>query len=147
LTNIKIDKTGKFTSDQHTGKFVIYTDSTNSAKGLKIDNPWTEWLDNNRYEVGIELNVPARLFSGKYPQASSKHLMVEELEKMNEKELKLMRNEIFARYGLKFKSGGEMDVYFRREKWYQPQYKSVKEFLTILELENIELIRKVETKK
>src|SRR5690554_510370 len=73
LTNIKIDKTGKFTSDQHTGKFVIYTDSTNSAKGLKIDNPWTEWLDNNRYEVGIELNVPARLFSGKYPQASSKH--------------------------------------------------------------------------
>ena len=58
-----------------------------------------------------------------------------------------MRNEIFARYGFKFNSGGEMDLYFKQEKWYQPQHENVTEFLTQLELDNIELIKEIETKK
>ena len=147
LTNIKIDKEGNFSSDQHSGQFVIYTDSTGVYKGLRIDNPWTGWLDKNRYEIGIELNIKPRIFSGKYTQASFRHLSTDELKKMSKKELKIMRNEIFARYGFKFNSGGEMDLYFKQEKWYQPQHENVTEFLTQLELHNIKLIKEIETKK
>ena len=30
-----------------------------------------------------------------------------------------MRNEIFARYGHRFKKGGAMDKHFREQAWYQ----------------------------
>jgi hypothetical protein len=55
-----------------------------------------------------------------------------------------MRNEIFARYGYKFKSGGEMDKYFKSQDWYSGQHDNVNDFLTELEKENIKLIRQIE---
>ncbi|WP_159023344.1 YARHG domain-containing protein [Formosa sp. L2A11] len=75
-----------------------------------------------------------------YNQASSRKLNIEELNKMDSKSLKLMRNEIFARYGYIFKKGGEMDTYFRKQKWYRPEHKKVEQFLTEIERYNIELI-------
>ncbi len=66
---------------------------------------------------------------------------------MTKNELEIMRNEIFARYGLKFSLGGEMDLYFRQQKWYKPQYENVTKFLTQLELGNIELIKEIENSK
>lgn len=58
-----------------------------------------------------------------------------------------MRNEIFARYGLIFQKGGQMDKYFSRQKWYRKNYNKVNQWLTKIELLNIETIKKVENKK
>jgi hypothetical protein len=92
LTNIEIDKKGNFTSDQHIGQFVTYTDSTGTYKGLKIQNPWTEWLDDGRYEIGIRLKVSARLFQGDFTQVSARHLTEEELTELDKETLQIMRN-------------------------------------------------------
>jgi len=147
LTNIKIDKKGNFVSDQHTGQFVTYTDSTGTYKGLKINNPWTEWLEDGRYEIGIRLGVPYGLYQGDYPQVSTRHLSAEELSTLDKETLRIMRNEVYARYGFRFKKGGEMDQYFSAKNWYLPQHDDVLRFLTKVELENIELIKEIELKK
>lgn len=147
LTNIKIDKYGNFTSDQYTGQFVTYTDRTGKFKGLKIDNPWTEWLEDGRYEIGIRLKVSARLQAGDFPQVSTRHLTEEELSKFGKETLQLMRNEVLARYGYRFKEGGKIEQYFIEKEWYRPQHAEVTEFLTQVELDNIELIKRIESKK
>jgi hypothetical protein len=64
---------------------------------------------------------------------------------MSKIELKIIRNEIFARYGMIFKKGSEMDLYFKKQDWYQPQYKSVDQFLTQLEKDNLTIIKKAES--
>lgn len=147
LTSIKIDKQGNFISDQHTGKFVTYTDSTGTYKGLKINNPWTEWLEYGRYEIGIRLKVSAPLYQGDFSQVSTRHLTEEELSILDKETLQIMRNEVFARYGYRFKEGGKMEQYFREKNWYRPQHADITNFLTQVELNNIELIKKIESKK
>lgn len=147
LTNIQIDKKGNFISDQHSGQFVTYTDSTGTYKGLKINNPWTEWLESERYEVGIRLEVPARLYQGNFPEVSTRHLIKDELLKTDKVTLRIMRNEVFARYGYRFKKNREMQKYFSRQNWYHPQHDDVTPFLTQVELYNIQLIKQVESEQ
>jgi len=146
LTNIKIDKQGKFTSDQHTGQFIRYkTENGDFIKGLRIDNPWTSWIADSKFEIGTITKIEfENIFYGKFIKASFRKLENSELTKMNSENLKIMRNEIFARYGFTFKKGGEMDKYFRSQNWYRPEHKEVNNFLTEIENYNIELIRKIE---
>jgi len=47
-------------------------------------------------------------------------------------ELKIMRNSIFARYGLIFQPGGEMEQYFRGKDWYRPFLNDVGNCLTTI---------------
>lgn len=147
LTNIKIDSKGKFTSDQTSGQFVSYKEDNETSKGLKINIPWNSWVIDGTYEIGYKLPVSPRFFIGKYPQASSKRLTIEELGKLSKNQLQIMRNEIFARYGYIFKPNGKMDTYFKNIKWYRPQHKEVSSFLTALEKYNIKQIQIVEAKK
>ena len=58
-----------------------------------------------------------------------------------------MRNEIFARYGYKFVTGGAMDKHFSKQDWYKPIYASVDAFLTEIEKLNIKVIQEVEKLK
>ncbi|PLX15138.1 MAG: hypothetical protein C0599_17345 [Salinivirgaceae bacterium] len=81
---------------------------------------------------------------GKYPQGSMRILIVGELQLLSKHDLKIMRNEIFARYGYIFKEGGEMDKYFKSQDWYTPEHKNVNDFLTEIEKANMKLIREVE---
>jgi len=57
--------------------------------------------------------------------------------------LKIMRNEIFARYGYKFKTK-DMADYFGAKAWYVPQYEDVTSKLTEIERINIALIQELE---
>ena len=57
-----------------------------------------------------------------------------------------MRNEIFARYGYIFNSGGEMEAYFKKQDWYSAHHSDVNNFLTELEKENIKQIKSIENK-
>ena len=144
LSGIKIEN-GKFYSDQYQGEFVIYSDSTGERKGLKINNPWNKWIDN--YEIGLRFSETfENKFFGKYPQASYRKLSSSELSTLNKSELKIIRNEIFARYNYEFQKGSEIDLYFQKQEWYISRYKNVSSFLTEIELENIALIKKYEKK-
>jgi hypothetical protein len=146
LTNVRVDG-NKFLSDQYTGEFVFYNDGERDVPALKIDNPWSGMPVDGKYEIGLSSYMVADYFAGKYPQASRRELSVPELKDFTAKELKIMRNEIFARYGYTFIPGGAMDTYFRQQDWYRAEHKNVDAFLTDLEKQNIKLIQKVEAEK
>ena len=80
-----------------------------------------------------------------YPQASDRLLTADDVNNLSGWELKIMRNEIFARYGYIFKSE-EMRNYFMYQKWYIPKYENVDDMLTDVEKKNIELIKRYESR-
>lgn len=143
LTNIRIDG-NKFYSDQTNGEFVIYDNGKEKIKGFKIYDSWSGLTEDGEYEIGTKSYRIDDYYSGKFSQASKRQLNKEELLKLPKSDLKIMRNEIFARYGYKFKLGGEMDKYFKSQNWYSGQHKNVNDFLTELEKENIKLIQQIE---
>ncbi len=145
LTNVRIEG-NKFYSDETDGEFVIYEGDQGRLKGLKVFNPWSGVTDEGQYEVGPTSYALGDYFSGKFPHASSRMLVEAELLDLPKSELKIMRNEIFARYGYKFKPGGKMDSYFRQQGWYLAQHDDVNDFLTGIEKANIKLIRSLESR-
>jgi hypothetical protein len=79
-------------------------------------------------------------FTGIYPQGSSRVLSSSDLSGLSKQELKIMRNEIYARHGYIFKTA-EMKAYFANQGWYQGQFDEVASKLTSIEQQNIELIK------
>ena len=59
-------------------------------------------------------------------------------------DLKIMRNTIYARYGLVFQKSGEMEKYFRKKDWYKPHLKDVSNCLTTIEIQNLKTITRLE---
>ncbi len=80
---------------------------------------------------------------GDYPEASERKLTYDDVARLNKFELKIMRNEIFARYGYIFKTQ-DMKNHFSTQRWYQPSYADVNNRLTRLEKENAEYIKNFE---
>lgn len=142
LSNIIIEG-NCFYSDQTDGEFVIYS-GNKTIKGLKVYNSWSGLIDESNYEIGPVSYEVSLYFNGIYPQASLRKLTSEELYKLSKAELKIMRNEVFARYGYIFQKNGEMHQYFINQEWYIPQLNKVDMFLTDLEKENIQLIKRIE---
>src|SRR5688572_27336303 len=93
--------------------------------------------------VLIVSSTHAQTIQGQYPQASEKLLTITDIQDMDEPTLKLMRNEIFARYGYIFKSA-ELSAHFADQPWYKPVSTDVTRQLTDIEKKNAELIRRQE---
>ncbi|NMM50902.1 YARHG domain-containing protein [Marinigracilibium pacificum] len=140
LTNVRIEG-NKFYSEKTNGEFVYYDGKNGRLKGLKV---YDSWAGEEGQEIGHLVTSVKNHFPGNFSKASFQKLDPEELKNMSEIELKIMRNEIFARYHYKFKEGGEMDKYFKKQNWYSGYYDDVTDFLTELEIENIELIKRIE---
>lgn len=142
LTDVRIEGT-KFFSMETNGEFMNYDNGKSSHFGLLLYAPWTvEFAEGGEFG-GVYPDKKVYLV-GKYPQASLKILTENELDDLSWRELKIMRNEIFARYGYIFRQGGEMGRYFGQQKWYHPQHKDVNRFLTVIEKKNIQAILKKE---
>ena len=143
FTGVRI-KGNNFYSDQSNGTFVKYGET----KCLKLLDPIFQMGEEGDYELGAkndsELND---IYSGKYPATSYKLIDRKKLESMTSKELQIMRNEIFARYGHIFRSGGKMDAYFQEQSWYKGFRKDVTNDLTDIERKNISAIREIEKQK
>ncbi|OQY59274.1 MAG: hypothetical protein B6245_07570 [Desulfobacteraceae bacterium 4572_88] len=87
---------------------------------------------------------------GKYPQASQRRLTENDMAGLSTKELRIMRNEIFARHGFVFNSS-DMKAYFESQDWYTPgsmaDNKLIYEhYCSATEQENIAQIRKYEAR-
>lgn len=144
INDIKING-NSFVSDKINAEFVVYFNKSRS-NALKVYNPWSAGLEPGVYEVGLRQGFPDAYFVGKFPKASMWLLSEDEVRALNKKDLRIMRNEIYARYGLIFKADGEMDKYFSAQKWYQGLHQNVDAFLTELEKTNIKLIIELERK-
>jgi hypothetical protein len=84
---------------------------------------------------------------GKYAFASSKTLTEDDLKNYDKTTLKLIRNEIFARYGCIFETE-EMKNYFTKQPWYTPKVDKINVMNQLSEQEkrNIELIKRMESR-
>lgn len=85
--------------------------------------------------------------AGKYPEISRTGIRVQ-LENLlpdqtSLPDKRIMLNEIYARYGYRFKPDGDMDKYFRAQHWYTPNHDNVDVFLTSTEKENAKLLREL----
>lgn len=77
---------------------------------------------------------------GKYPEGSTRLLTSADLENKSLNELKIMRNEIFARHGYIFKTD-DMKKYFSSQAWYTPKHSDVSNLLNKIEIENVNIIK------
>lgn len=84
-----------------------------------------------------------KITPGIYPEGSTRYLNENDLEGLDSWDLKVFRNEIFARHGYIFTTRDMID-YFRGQKWYRPRYKDVKSLLSAVEKKNINLIKSYE---
>ena len=144
LTNVRI--TGdKLFSAEHNGEFIFYEDNGELKRGLRMDNLWPGENTDFNSGIGRRIDSIGGYYQGDYPYTSIRLLKKSELENMSSRiELKLMRNEIFARYGYRFEPNGIMDQYFSDKAWYQPQFEDVTPFLTDIEIQNVNQIKDTE---
>jgi len=77
---------------------------------------------------------------GAFPQASERYLIYSDVNGLSQWDLKIMRNEIFARHGYIFQTD-EMRNYFSNKSWYNPRFYDVNNMLSKIEKENIALIK------
>lgn len=145
LSNVRIEG-NRFYSSKTNGEFVRYIDKGDTTLCLKVVQPWSGVTEKGQYEVGFVAGKVELFVNGQFPQASLRLLSAAELSKLSKADLQLMRNEIYARYGYIFKTGGAMQVHFSAQDWYQAQYSDVNKFLTELERANIQLIQQAESK-
>ena len=82
-------------------------------------------------------NVPA----GIYPFTSLRKVTYDDVAYLSAKELRIMRNEIYARHGYIFKSK-DLRTYFLNQGWYVPVSREVE--LSEVEMYNVNFIRQFE---
>lgn len=115
------------------------------TKGLKstyseiVDKKNTQFI---QFNPAHEIEKP----KGKFPETSFVKMTENELSIYSKNELKIMRNEIFARNGYIFKKGGKMDNYFSNKDWYSSINKINNPDLSDIEKYNVDLILKLEQK-
>ena len=146
FTNVKIIG-NEFYSDQTKGTFATFKTENRNLVGLIVTNPWGNWIDSPKGEFGDKSPSLNTYLQGEYPECSEKLLSYDSIKDLDLKKLKIMRNEIFARYNYKFKVEGEMYKYFSNKDWYLPFYNNVEMFLTRIETNNIQVIKQVEKTK
>lgn len=107
-----------------------------------------EWEANDKKIGKRKFNLPARKFAynpkvGKYPQSSTRKLTSKDVENLKNEELRIMRNEIYARHGYSFKLA-DMRGHFDKLDWYMPMAIDITTNLTQLEKDNAALIKRYE---
>jgi len=146
FNDVKIEG-NKFFFDKYSGLFADFKEENQTSKALLLfcdpingrnygkdsaevgfftTSTETYLDDKDRYELSLSIK-PDSYFANK-----TKH------------ELKILRNTIYANYGLIFQAGGEMDKYFKGKNWYTPFQKDVSSCLTEIEKRNIQTILKFE---
>lgn len=147
---------------RYTTKINHYSENTTEAIPIKdntiqIEGEWYQLVvfikDYKEYKRNqVALYRDNKIFiantynvSTPYRYVSFLKLKKEELINLTPKELKLMRNEIYARHGYIFKKGGEMDRFYSSESWYTPT--TTKITLNEVEKHNTKLIISIETQK
>lgn len=110
------------------GEWTPFKKEGNSPKSYKLEKRIY------RYDPGV----------GTYPEASERLLTENDVMYRSEDELSEMRNEIYARHGYSFKNK-DWRYYFEGMPWYMPMGIDIRDKLTDVEVENIELIYEYES--
>ncbi len=129
--------------DKHDGVFDFKID----LEKMKLEGSWEpyKWEGNSAkvYELAkVKFKYDPTV--GSFPDASQRILEHSDIENYNEEELSKIRNEIYARHGYSFKNK-EWRYYFENLDWYVPMGIDIRDKLTDVEVQNIELIYEYES--
>jgi len=119
------------------------------CKYPEADEDWMLMVDESKPTITlVKIADPEQNFpQGRFPLVSKQVMTLTELEmyagEPRLQNLKVMRNEIFARYGYKFKTR-DMADFFGTQDWYYPQFDDVNSKITEIEQINIALIQVLE---
>lgn len=105
-------------------------------------------LANAPFDVSAQKHAPRpysanKFVPGIYPEASKRLLKYMDVRGLTDWDLKVMRNEIYARHGYIFKTQ-EMIDYFNSQTWYYPSLRNVDHKLSEVEKKNITFIKSYE---
>lgn len=81
---------------------------------------------------------------GDYPEGSEKYLDYSDIQNKSRYEIKIMKNEIFARHGYIFRINKDMVNHFNNQSWYEPKYYDVTNMLSDIEKANVNFLKKYE---
>ena len=116
-----------------------YENEIKEKNGFK----WSDFKDFDWMRVDsfhYAENYPIKDFytqiNGFYTFVSKRLINLNDLKKYSKTELRLIKNEIFARYNYIF-NGDDLTRYFQRQEWYSPKNENVDKYLTDIERENI----------
>ncbi|MCX6159174.1 MAG: protein kinase [Ignavibacteriae bacterium] len=84
-------------------------------------------------------NIP-----GDYPEGSSKYLTYSDISNLSKYQIKIMKNEIYARHGYIFKVNPDMINHFNGQSWYEPKYYNVDNMLSDVERKNALFLKQYE---
>ncbi len=138
----KITATLKEPGDnKHDGVFELVI----TKKPLSLTGKWTPFRPSqgNRHYTLARRNFAYYNTAGQYTESSVKQLGDDDVNNLYKDELRLMRNEIYARHGYSFKLR-DMRELFDNEDWYMPVSTDVRKALTPIERKNEELIKRFE---
>lgn len=110
-----------------------------NTEGMLIYEAVTEGLEGGVMRGKPVCALIADKHTHRWPSTSAYPCSSYVLSLLDKDVLRLMRNEIYARYGWKFKDA-ELDSYFRKCDWYKPVSDNSKIKLTEKELLNVALI-------
>jgi hypothetical protein len=129
-------------TDQYDGHFVFsITPETGTLEGTW--SPFKKGIVGNKTYTLRKTPYIYQPESGIYPQASAQLLNEEDVANLREEELEFMRNEIYARHGYSFKVIEDRRQ-FDTVAWYIPMGIDIREKLTDIEVQNIDLIYRYE---
>lgn len=122
-----------------------YLTLNEGQKGL-VSHFFENLNGENYHYIQFNEDNKTKLPKGQYPETSFVKLTGNDLLNYSKYDLKIMRNEIFARNGYAFKQGGEMNAFFSKKGWYNSIEKTDKPILNDIEKHNVSLILKLEQK-
>ncbi len=116
-------------------EFTVVTTS-GSWWQVRLDNGQSGYMHCSR--VWLKSGFP-----GRWPLTSQRFLAKSDLAGLNSEQLRLMRNEVFARYGYIFKSD-DLRQHFSGQNWYSSKYENVDDRMNAIEKENVKFIKRFE---
>lgn len=134
-------------TDKNDGYFVFDIDfaKTDTSGNLSLRGSWNpndKKLKKKDYHL-IKKQFKYDPSVGDFPEASQRLLTEKDMENRYAQELRVMRNEIYARRGYAFKLK-DMRNFFEDKTWYMPIYDDVRNDMTDIEKQNEALIKRFE---
>ncbi len=136
-----------FLKEPGTDPYDGYFEFDINTQAATLKGKWTPFVEKGNTPKKYELTQ--KLFQydnsvGDFPEASQKLLQPYEVEVFSPEELRIVRNQIYARHGYSFKNK-DMRYTFEKQEWYMPMGIDVRFELTDIEIANIALIYEYET--
>jgi hypothetical protein len=125
-------------TDQYDGHFVFTINPDSNSLSGNWDPFKKGIVAGKKYKL-VKMVYSYNAEIGKYPQASNRLLTKDDVENLLPAELEFMRNEIYARHGYSFKDR-EDRMQFDSIDWYIPMGIDIRDKLTDIEVQNIDLV-------